>query len=264
MVGLRLILLFQRDLIKARELIQSTFVVLSHEDTSQRLGEAQFGYQSVHFTIVLPKDWLLIPSFRDFGGLKAELQVRTIAQHIWAAASHELQYKQEAGVPIPVRRAINRVSALLETVDLEFERVLQNREAYLSSVDARNTDENLNVDLLAAILDGALPLSHKKEPESYGDLLADLQAFGIDSSGKLKDLIKKHLKAVLSKDQEIVEQLTSAKESDVAYRTTPDRLSRGVFFVHVGLVREMLLMEFGEKWATYNRNRADRKSKSKT
>lgn len=57
-------------------------------------------------------------------GLKAEVQVRTVTQHVWAAASHVLQYKQEASVPLPVRRSIYRVSALLETVDLEFERVL--------------------------------------------------------------------------------------------------------------------------------------------
>jgi ppGpp synthetase/RelA/SpoT-type nucleotidyltranferase len=29
------------------------------------------------------------------GGLRAEVQVRTTAQHIWAAASHKLQYKHE-------------------------------------------------------------------------------------------------------------------------------------------------------------------------
>jgi ppGpp synthetase/RelA/SpoT-type nucleotidyltranferase len=60
-----------------------------------------------------------------------ELQLRTLAQHIWAVASHKLQYKREASVPVPIRRSINRVSALLEMVDLEFDRVLLEREQYV-------------------------------------------------------------------------------------------------------------------------------------
>ncbi len=125
LIGLRLILLFRRDLEKTHRLISETFTVLSHEDTAERLDVTQFGYQSFHYVIELPESWLTVPSFADFANLKAEIQTRTLAQHMWAAGSHKLQYKQEQSVPEPVRRSINRVSALLETVDLEFERVLQ-------------------------------------------------------------------------------------------------------------------------------------------
>lgn len=124
LVGLWLILLFKRDLPAVQDLISESFSVVSHEDTSARLSETQFGYQSVHYVIKLPGDWLRVPTLADFTGLRAEIQVRTLAQHIRAAASHKLQYKSESNVPAPIRRSIYRVSAILETVDLEFERVL--------------------------------------------------------------------------------------------------------------------------------------------
>ncbi|WP_082836585.1 RelA/SpoT domain-containing protein [Acidovorax sp. GW101-3H11] len=118
LVGVRVILLFSSDVGKAVGLIEQVFEVVSREDTVTRLGDSQFGYQSQHFIVRLPESWLGVPTLSGLGQLTVELQIRTLAQHIWAAASHKLQYKQEAGVPPPLRRTINRVSALLEIVDL--------------------------------------------------------------------------------------------------------------------------------------------------
>ena len=123
-VGLRLILLFQRDLEEIHSLLNQNFNIIRFENTFGRLEETQFGYQSVHYIVTMPEQWLGVPTMSDFQGYRAEIQVRTLAQHIWAAASHKLQYKQEKNVPPPLRRSIHRVSAILETVDLEFERLL--------------------------------------------------------------------------------------------------------------------------------------------
>jgi putative GTP pyrophosphokinase len=69
--------------------------VLERQDAQLRLAEDQFGYASIHFAVELPASWLRVPSRAGLGGLRAEIQVRTTAQHIWAAASHKLQYKHE-------------------------------------------------------------------------------------------------------------------------------------------------------------------------
>ncbi len=135
------------------ELIAEAFNVLRQYDTQERLREDQFSYASRHFVVKLPEEWLEVPTMAQLGELQAEIQVRTLAQHIWAEASQTLQYKQEQNVPPVVRRAIYRVSALLETVDLEFERVLDQRETYRSTVEASATDEALNVDLLEKALE---------------------------------------------------------------------------------------------------------------
>ena len=66
LIGLRFILLFKRDLANIHNIIINNFNVIHYEDTSTRLAETQFGYQSVHYVISLPSSWLKIPSFSDF------------------------------------------------------------------------------------------------------------------------------------------------------------------------------------------------------
>ena len=249
LIGLRLILLFSRDVVKTCDLISKTFNVLEKEDTQERLGESQFGYQSYHYLIQLPKNWLSVPSLASVGQFKAEIQIRTVAQHIWAAAAHVLQYKQESNVPVPVRRSIHRVSAILETVDLEFERVLDARESYISSIKPDQEQELLNVDLLANTLDSLLPSVNKLEPEPYSDLLPELLHFGIDSTEKLKAFIQAHLKQALKVDAALAEKFSSRSES-----FSPDRalrVKKGVYFAHVGLTRRMLREAFGGKYELY-------------
>lgn len=248
LVGLRVILLFRRDLEKACSALTSTFSIVSVEDTSQRLGEAQFGYQSFHYVVKIPDNWLSVPSYRDFGELQAEVQLRTLAQHIWAAASHKLQYKHEQSVPVPIRRAIHRVSALLETADLEFERVLTERAQYLLEAAARNTGAPLNVDLLSQVLDNTLPAKNKSSEEPYAALLQDLVEFGIDTKGKLSDIIGKHLTAALRNDRKQVE--THQTSGDYG-GTSKERIDRGVFYTHVGLGREVLHLEFGKRFMNH-------------
>jgi len=245
LVGMRLILLFRRDLKKTHDLISKTFTVHSHEDTAKRLDVAQFGYQSFHYVIELPESWLEVPSFADFASFKAEIQTRTLAQHMWAAASHKLQYKQEQGVPVPVRRSINRVSELLETVDLEFERVLQEREHYLGEVDPQETGSPLDVDLVARVLDELLPAENKMSDEPYAELLEDLSHFEIRTSGELRELLEKHERAIHEAEAAVVKT-----RRGIGHRsgTTQERFVRGVFFAHVGLARKAMAAEFGISW----------------
>ncbi|WP_095051448.1 GTP pyrophosphokinase family protein [Pseudomonas sp. Irchel s3b2] len=247
LIGIRSILLFKRDLIQVSTLISETFEVVSSEDTSDRLSESEFGYQSQHYIVKIPKTWLSLPSLAGLDEFFIELQVRTLAQHIWAAASHKLQYKQEAGVPPPVRRAINRVSALLETVDLEFERVLNEREEYVEHAQ-KSVEENetLNVDNLARVISEILPAQNKSVDESYAGLLQDLHELNIVTTQDLKDILTSHLSDALNKDKEKV------AEVDVISRSIPGteayaRLERGVYFTHVGLVRQCLRTQFGSE-----------------
>jgi len=249
LIGIRLILLFKRDLATINKLIADTFEVIRQEDKATRLDDTQFGYQSVHFVIKLPKEWLEIPSFRDFSQLHAEVQVRTLAQHIWAAAAHKLQYKQEDSVPRPILRSIYRVSAILEIVDLEFERVLQERESYITADDTLQEHAKLNVDLVERILDELLPPDNRDDSELYAELLEDLLLFDIDTVGKLQDLVRANLDKVIEGDNKIVR--TRLAEKDY-YSTTLERLECGVFFNHVGLVRAAIEIQFGEKrWGDY-------------
>ncbi|EHB7710598.1 hypothetical protein JV469_004706, partial [Escherichia coli] len=172
-VGIRLIMLFKRDVEKVISCLKEHFIILKQENKLDELDEDRFGYQSHHYVIQPPEEWLRVPSFSDFKNMKVEVQIRTLSQHIWAAASHKLQYKKEQSVPLPLRRAINRVSALLEVVDFEFERVLSEREGY---VETSRLDRGtmLDVELLKMIAASELPPDNKSDDENYDDLLSEL------------------------------------------------------------------------------------------
>jgi len=252
-VGLRLILLFQSDLNTVIGLLKQTFTILSLEDTSARLGEAQFGYQSQHLVIKLPETWAGLPSFNGLGDLKAEIQVRTLSQHIWAAASHKLQYKHENSVPPPLRRTINRISALLEIVDLELNRVLEEKQSYAHR-DAATTDstETLNVDLLAGVLSSFFPEKNLIAVEDYNEALFELTYFGVNTVEKLHALIEKHQDEIISEEHRVLSEIKSGSSD---YVVNAKRVENNVFYSHVGLLRTAMIQEFGaesmgELWDT--------------
>lgn len=249
LVGLRLILQFKRDIDKVCALISSNFKIIEQYDTSERLKADQFGYSSIHFIIELPEQWLSVPTLSKMRGLRAEIQLRTTAQHIWAAASHTLQYKHEESVPPPIRRAIHRVSALLETVDLEFERVLGERETYREEAINIASAETLNVDLLEKILDTILPQQNKVAQEPYADLLDDLMAFKINTPKLLSEMIKKHESKILEEDAEAVQRELTELEGKKEEKRA--RILSGVYYLHVGLARRALANEFGDEWDNY-------------
>jgi putative GTP pyrophosphokinase len=229
LVGLRLILLFRRDLNAVDRLLRQTLTIRSAEDISLRLAETQFGYQSQHYVVEVPDAWLKIPSYSELGGVRVEIQVRTLAQHIWAAASHKLQYKHEASVPLPLRRSIHRASALLETVDLEFDRLLQERSVYVDNqLKLEDSDLPLNVEILGLVLTELLPPQNKGATEPYDELLLDLNHFGVTTASKLRELLKKHKSAILAADASRAKIL----------KTTH-------YYKHVGLTRFGLRSEFG-------------------
>ncbi|MDE1233359.1 GTP pyrophosphokinase [Vibrio aestuarianus] len=245
-VGIRIIVLFRSDIEKVCEIVKNHFEIVDIEDVSTRLSDDQFGYQSNHYTIKLPNSWLSLPTLSDLEQFKAEIQIRTLSQHIWAVASHKLQYKQEQSVPVPLRRSINRASALLETVDLEFERVLLERENY--KVDSlANVDDNSGFDVmvLEAIADKMLPAQNKKVGyEDYSRLLDQLFEYGFDHASKLEALITSNLDYALAEDRDRVHKELSTYDED----TDLDRLNRGVFYTHVGLIRNCLENALGEAY----------------
>ncbi|MGZ9738062.1 GTP pyrophosphokinase [Pseudomonas sp. GNP012] len=242
-IGIRVVLLFRKDLERVKSIISKDFDLISSEDTGDRLGYSEFGYQSLHYSVKVPESWLSVPTWAGLGGFTIEIQVRTLAQHIWAAASHKLQYKQEAGVPPPIRRSINRVSALLETVDLELQRVLDERESYAVDMLAQprsgvTRDEPLNVDNLAAILDEVFPSKNKANFEDYSDLLYDLDKLGVVGSVRAREVFKKHYESTMEKERSYVSRPPKGHE---------ETHKPGVYFRHVGLARQALRTEFGNE-----------------
>jgi putative GTP pyrophosphokinase len=249
--GLRIVLLFKRDQEKVCEIIRQFFEVLEAEDKASRLSSDQFGYGSIHFQVRPKAEWLVLPTLSELQGLQAEIQVRTASQHIWAEASHALQYKRESHVPMPLRRAINRVAALLETVDLEFERVLSERGTYVEQLGKFEEGEPLNTDILEKVLAEELPPENRLENEPFGMLLDDLIAFNINNAKSLKALLKKHHDAILADEASIIKDIREKKGKTLYIQPSPKQIDKGVFFSHVGLARHALGLEFGNEFRSY-------------
>ncbi len=129
--GVRVICYYSSDLEIIESILKSEFSFISSSDKQKESGADRFGYSSRHYIICLKEEWLYSPLYRDLSGLKIEIQVRTILMHTWAAISHKLMYKKESSIPVEINRKLNRLSALIELADEQFDsiRILNNEYA---------------------------------------------------------------------------------------------------------------------------------------
>jgi len=251
LVGLRLTLVFLRDVEVIKSLFENTFDIIKSYNTSDKLKNDQFGYSSFHMLIKCPESWSAVPSLAHLKHFQAEIQIRTLAQHIWAEVSHQLQYKNENNVPNEILRSIYRSSALLETIDLEFERVLSERESYRIEVKSELTDKELNInsDNLDVLLDELLPSKNKDQyGENYSLLISDFNALGIKTVPQIRNIITSHFDSMLAEEaKERADRERVYENTGDTSGTTKERIKQGVFYTFVGLVRQCLAEEFGKE-----------------
>lgn len=136
-VGMRVVVRFAEEVLEAVEIFKTVFQCTKVEFKSEGKETNEFGYQSCHMDVSLQTDH---PDYSSFSSFVAELQVRTLAQDLWAEMAHELSYKSVLKELAPdLQRLIDRrvyiLSALVESADMEFSRI--NNEI-LSSPGADN------------------------------------------------------------------------------------------------------------------------------
>ena len=118
--GLRVVCPFLDEAERVQELLVKHFQVTEVEHKGANRSLAEFGYESVHLLVRLPKGTLptLLPHTKPL----CEVQVRTILQHAWAQIEHELVYKADRSVPkSAIRRKLAAVSATLTLADVIFQ-----------------------------------------------------------------------------------------------------------------------------------------------
>lgn len=248
LLGVRVILLYRPDIERTLEVLRGEFPIDAEEKKGMDAEADGFGYQSVHVILRQPPNPYAPTNSVVVEDQRVEVQIRTLAQHIWAAASHDLQYKKERAVPKPLRRTIQRVSALLETIDLELERVLEEREDYVAEI-ATNVDQLvLDIDILRKLLIDRLPPEYRDPDERYAKILEALRNAGIDDIGTLTELLERRLADAVAFDSQIVSALKNPRANFGNARLAdykPERVERGVYFSYEGLVRKMLDFEKG-------------------
>lgn len=135
------------DLLAAAAKAEFELDLKNSEDKQAKLAFREFGYLSKHYIIQL-KDTPQIEGISEetlsrLSRLKAELQLRTLAQHIWADIYHELGYKNEFKLPSRWEREFARLAALLEDSDKGFQEIKDAMSTYQSSYSAYMTTEQL-------------------------------------------------------------------------------------------------------------------------
>ena len=124
--GIRVIVKYNDGLEKVGSFIEQRFRNYEKDDKRMSLKLDQVGYQGIHYDIKLNDDEV---AGTEFDGVWGEIQVRTLAQHLWSDMSHELGYKPELSVPDEMQRRLFRLSALLELADDEFLRLRDAEQA---------------------------------------------------------------------------------------------------------------------------------------
>jgi putative GTP pyrophosphokinase len=157
-VGIRIIVYDPADCQLVGELIDDAFLIDEDRSTSWSVASdpERFGYRSDHYQVSLLPKRCEIHEWRKFADLGAEIQVRTVMQHAWAAVDHKIGYKRE-GLPPEIRHRLSRLSALLELADREFAETLAESRAlethHAESVAGGEFGAGIDTLSLAAFLD---------------------------------------------------------------------------------------------------------------
>lgn len=177
--GIRIICYLQQDCKDIENLINESFEVDIENSTSKtnEIDADKFGYLSDHYVISITNDRAQMPEFARFRSMKAEIQVRTVLQHTWAAIDHKLRYKNDANIPRAIRRRLFRISALLESADDEFsflnEKVESLRSEYSMDIEQGKLNIPINADSVLALLKSSSLIDKMRHIVGHSDRFID-------------------------------------------------------------------------------------------
>ncbi len=146
LVGIRIVLLFPEFKDKVVEVLTTEFELLN-DPTKSNQSPDKFGYSSIHLILKIKDEWVKTPDWENHQNKRAEIQVRTISEHIWAETSHSLFYKREENIPKAINRDLFRVSALLEVVDEKLQNLKDKVEKHFKYILEAPYEEILTQDL---------------------------------------------------------------------------------------------------------------------
>jgi putative GTP pyrophosphokinase len=158
LTGLRVILYYPADVVEVGALIEREFDV-DWENSVRQGADSEpdrFGYRSDHYIVRLGPQRRRLAEWKPFVDHRAEIQVRTVMQHAWAAVDHKIRYKGD-DLPRDLQRRLSRLSALLEVADEQFAALQRASDdvvvSYRESVARGDLDVALDALSLRAYLD---------------------------------------------------------------------------------------------------------------
>jgi len=154
LAGIRVIVFFPKSLERIGDAIRDEFDVTWMKDIGEeRFAEGKFGYQSIHYLVKIPEEKTKWAEYRDFDGLIAEIQVRTILQHAWAEMEHDIQYKSTEQIPSSIQRRFLALAGIIEIADREFQSI-QDEDSKIHLTVSSSLQDDLIETTEASILQG--------------------------------------------------------------------------------------------------------------
>ncbi|WP_082549966.1 GTP pyrophosphokinase family protein [Mesorhizobium sp. Root157] len=171
--GVRFVVLYQKDVDKICKIIEQNFNIDIENsiDKNSASDPDKFGYMSIHLIVSHMENRIHLPDFKKYEGMKAEIQVRTVLQHAWAVIDRQLRYNNDSDIPLPVKRKLYRVSALLEGADEDLSEVEKSvgklRQSYAVGVNGGQLTVAINMESLDVYIQNSRDI---KEIESAARL----------------------------------------------------------------------------------------------
>lgn len=92
LVGARIVVFYKQDVDVVAAMVERYYRRIERKDLIPE-SEAEFGYVGKHFILAVPQDVLDDDADLDKTPQFFELQVKTLFQHAWSEANHDLAYK---------------------------------------------------------------------------------------------------------------------------------------------------------------------------
>ena len=123
LIGVRIICMYESDIDKVAAIVENEFSIVDMTDKRQQIQELDnaFGYKGLHYDLKLDSKRSQLSEYKAYKDLPFELQIRTIIQNAWSELDHKIKYKKH--IPKSLARRINRLAALFEIADTEFENI---------------------------------------------------------------------------------------------------------------------------------------------
>ncbi|RKR05860.1 ppGpp synthetase/RelA/SpoT-type nucleotidyltransferase [Flavobacterium sp. 90] len=225
-VGIRIITYLESEVDNVEKLIRKEFKIDEKNSIDKRkLQTDQFGYRSLHIVGSLDESRLKLTEYEIYKGLKFEIQIRSVLQHAWAEIEHDLGYKGKSSIPDSYVRSFNRVAALLESADLEFDRLKKELTDYESKVSELIAVDPENVSINQASLDALVKSNQTFEKareyiikefdvtfdalNDYSDIIDKFEFLNVLNIKELQTLITENSKDYLNFIKIFIEKLST-------------------------------------------------------
>jgi ppGpp synthetase/RelA/SpoT-type nucleotidyltranferase len=162
--GGRVIVQTKSQVEDVRHFVEQHFIVVETEDISLRLGGKEFGYRDRHYIVQLDPKQAAGIGFKPeeitaIGDRKAELQIRTWAQHAWADTLHDRTYKSPLKPTQEIERRAALLAALMEEGDHNFDHLANELDGLVDNYAAHHSRSEVQqeIDLNTLIHDHQQP-----------------------------------------------------------------------------------------------------------